>query len=147
MTPSQETYRKLSRLGSGANILGALITFLYLSVIDPLPAGEASVRPLEPADITGFAIAATVIFAGAFVRKHRARASNGRFQQLTNKKGANSPASVNTLKRMVKAKVALSRSEPESFSCRPPALAAIPGAKHHHSTWLRCFHDRPRWKW
>ncbi len=63
---AQETYRRLDRLGFGANFLGALITFLYLSVIDPVPAGEASVRALEPLDIVSFAVAAVVIFIGAF---------------------------------------------------------------------------------
>jgi len=63
----QETYGKLFRLSFGANFLGGLITFLYLAVIDPLPAGEASVRSLEPADITSFLIAVAVIFAGSFV--------------------------------------------------------------------------------
>jgi adenylate cyclase len=63
----QDTYRKLSRLSYGANFLGGLITFLYLAVFDPVPAGEASVRKLEPADIASFAIAVVVIFASAFI--------------------------------------------------------------------------------
>jgi hypothetical protein len=46
----QETHSKLSRLAIGANFLDGLITFLYLSVIDPLPVGETSVRSLADAD-------------------------------------------------------------------------------------------------
>ncbi len=67
----QETYGKLARLSFGANFLGALITFLYLSVIDPLPAGEATVRSLEPEDIAAFVIAVAVIFVGAFLLSSR----------------------------------------------------------------------------
>ena len=61
-----KTYRKLSGLTFGANFLGGLITFLYLSVIDPVPAGEATVRSLEPPDIAYFASAVVVIFVGAY---------------------------------------------------------------------------------
>ena len=67
----QETYSKLSRLAFGANFLGGLIIFLYLSVIDPLPVGETSVRSLEPADVVTFVIAVAVIFAGAIVLSNR----------------------------------------------------------------------------
>jgi adenylate cyclase len=61
----QNSYRKLSRLSYGANFLGALITFIYLSVIDPIPQGGASVRTLEPVDLLFFGIAVAVIFAVA----------------------------------------------------------------------------------
>lgn len=62
---------KLSRLGFGANFLGAIVTFLYLTVIDPIPAGEASVRSLEPLDIAVFALAVIVIFSGATLLSNR----------------------------------------------------------------------------
>lgn len=61
----QNSYRKLSRLSYGANFLGALITFIFLSVIDPIPEGAVSVRLLEPVDILFFGIAVVVIFASA----------------------------------------------------------------------------------
>ena len=64
---SQEVYRKLGRLGFGASLLGALITFLYLSVIDPLPVGEAALRTLEPVDIASFGITVALVFVGAYV--------------------------------------------------------------------------------
>ena len=70
-TSPQETYNKLFKLDLGANFLGALITFLYLTVIDPVPVGEASIRSLEPVDIVAFAIAAIVIFVGVFVLRRR----------------------------------------------------------------------------
>ncbi len=65
-TSSHNISRKLSTLIFGANFFGALIIFLYFSVIDPLPVGRAAVRPLETEDIVTFGIAGAVIFAGAF---------------------------------------------------------------------------------
>ena len=62
----QETYRNLARLGFGANFLGGLITFFYLAVINPVPAGEESYRALETVDIVYFALAVAVIFPSAF---------------------------------------------------------------------------------
>jgi hypothetical protein len=50
----------------GANFFGALIIFLYFSVIDPLPVGGVAVRSLETEDIVIFGIAGVVIFVGAF---------------------------------------------------------------------------------
>lgn len=50
----------------GANFFGALIIFLYFSVIDPLPVGSGTVRSLESGDILTFAIAGVVIFVGAY---------------------------------------------------------------------------------
>ncbi|MDX1437869.1 MAG: adenylate/guanylate cyclase domain-containing protein [Anaerolineales bacterium] len=55
--PTQGTYRKLSRLGYVSNSLGGLVTFLYLAAINPVPAGEGSVRSLAAADIATFIIA------------------------------------------------------------------------------------------
>jgi adenylate cyclase len=50
----------------GANFFGALIIFLYFSVVDPLPVGSLVVRSLETEDIATFGIASIVVFAGAF---------------------------------------------------------------------------------
>ena len=70
MTTSQpsspDTSRKLVALIFGANFFGALIIFLYFSVIDPLPVGGVAVRSLETEDIVTFGIAGAVIFAGGF---------------------------------------------------------------------------------
>ena len=70
MTTSQPSSRDISRklvaLIFGANFFGALIIFLYFSVIDPLPVGGVAVRSLETEDILTFGIAGVVIFAGAF---------------------------------------------------------------------------------
>jgi adenylate cyclase len=63
---SPGTSRKLMALIFGANFFGALIIFLYFSVIDPLPVHGVAVRPLETGDILTFGIAGAVIFAGAF---------------------------------------------------------------------------------
>lgn len=68
---SETISRNLSRLGFGANFLGALVTFLYLSVIDPVPAGQESFRALEPVDIAVFALAVVVIFSGATMLSRR----------------------------------------------------------------------------
>jgi HAMP domain-containing protein len=64
---SRDISRKLGALIFGANFFGALIIFLYFSVIDPLPVGGVAVRSLEAEDIVTFGIAAVVIFVGAFV--------------------------------------------------------------------------------
>jgi adenylate cyclase len=64
---SPDTSRKLVALIFGANLFGALIIFLYFSMIDPLPVGGVAVRSLETEDILTFVIAGVVIFAGAFV--------------------------------------------------------------------------------
>jgi len=70
MTTSQPSSREISRklvaLIFGANFFGALIIFLYFSVIDPLPVGGVAVRSLETEAIVTFGIAGVVIFAGAF---------------------------------------------------------------------------------
>ena len=70
MTASQPSSRAISRkLGAlllGANFFGALIIFLYFSVIDPLPVGAVAVRSLETEDVVTFGIAGIVIFVGAF---------------------------------------------------------------------------------
>jgi adenylate cyclase len=63
---SRDISRKLAALAFGANFFGALIIFLYLSVIDPLPVGGVAVRSLETEDIVTFGIAGVVIFVGAF---------------------------------------------------------------------------------
>jgi adenylate cyclase len=68
---SPDTSRKLVALIFGANFVGALIIFLYFSVIDPLPVGGDAVRPLETRDILTFGIAGAVIFAGAFATLSR----------------------------------------------------------------------------
>lgn len=70
MTTSQPSSRNISRklvaLIFGANFFGALIIFLYFSVIDPLPVGGVAVRSLETEDILIFGAAGVVIFAGAY---------------------------------------------------------------------------------
>jgi adenylate cyclase len=63
---SRDISRKLAALIFGANFFGALIIFLFFSVIDPLPVGGVAVRSLETEDIVIFAIAVVVIFVGAF---------------------------------------------------------------------------------
>jgi len=63
---SQDISRKLTALIFGANFFGALIIFLYFSVIDPLPVGGAMVRSLETEDIVTFGLAGVVISVGAF---------------------------------------------------------------------------------
>lgn len=68
---SRDVSRKLSALIFGANFFGALIIFLYFSVIDPLPVGGAAVRVLETEDIVIFGIAGMVIFSGAFAMLNR----------------------------------------------------------------------------
>ena len=75
MTTSQPSSRDISRklvaLIFGANFFGALIIFLYFSVIDPLPVGGVAVRSLETEDIVTFGIAGVVIFVGAFAILNR----------------------------------------------------------------------------
>jgi len=70
MTTSQPSSRDISRklvaLIFGANFFGALIIFLYFSVIDPLPVGGVAVRSLVTEDIVTFGIAGVVISVGAF---------------------------------------------------------------------------------
>ena len=70
MTTSQPSSRDISHrlvaLIFGANFFGALIIFLYFSVIDPLPVGGVAVRSLETEDIVIFGIPGVVIFVGAF---------------------------------------------------------------------------------
>jgi len=70
MTTSQPSSRDISRklvaLIFGANFFGALIIFLYFSVIDPLPVGGVAIRSLETEDILIFGAAGVVIFAGAY---------------------------------------------------------------------------------
>jgi class 3 adenylate cyclase len=63
---SRDISRRLVALIFGANFLGALVVFLYFSVIDPLPVGGAAIRTLETEDILVFALAGLVVFAGAF---------------------------------------------------------------------------------
>ena len=65
-TSSIDVTRNLMVLIIGANFIGALIIFLYLTVIDPLPVGGVAVRPLETEDIVIFVIAVVVLFVGAF---------------------------------------------------------------------------------
>jgi len=75
MTTSQPSSRDISRklvaLIFGANFFGALIIFLYFSVIDPLPVGGVAVRSLETEDIVTFGIAGLVISVGAFATIRR----------------------------------------------------------------------------
>ncbi len=63
---SRDISRKLAALIFGANFIGALIIFLYFSVIDPLPVGGVAVRALETEDLVIFGGAVVVIFVGAF---------------------------------------------------------------------------------
>lgn len=67
----QETNRKLSWLSYGGNLVGALTTFLYLSIIDPAPVEQSTVRTLELDDLAVFAIATVVIFTGALALGNR----------------------------------------------------------------------------
>lgn len=63
---SRDISRKLAALIFAANFFGALIIFLYFSVIDPLPVGGVAIRSLETEDIVTFGISCIVIFVGAF---------------------------------------------------------------------------------
>jgi len=75
MTTSQPSSRDISRklmaLIFGANFFGALIIFLYFSVIEPLPVGGMAIRLLETEDIVTFGFVGVVIFAGAFATINR----------------------------------------------------------------------------
>jgi adenylate cyclase len=65
--PSYKTIaRRVSLLTFLANPVGALLTYLYLSVIDPEPIGQAAVQPLNTASTLMFIVftALLVIFAG-----------------------------------------------------------------------------------
>jgi len=78
MTTSQPSSRDISRklvaLIFGANFFGALIIFLYFSVIDPLPVGGVAVRSLETEDIVTFGIAGVVIFVRDCLKRFDCRA-------------------------------------------------------------------------
>jgi adenylate cyclase len=63
----QEVFGKLSRLGLGASFVGALIAFLYLAAIDPLPTGETAVDPPDSDEIVIFVAFVAVMFVGVIV--------------------------------------------------------------------------------
>src|SRR5512139_3100703 len=43
-----DVQRKIWASTAGLNLVGALIVFLYLTVIDPLPQGSASIQTITP---------------------------------------------------------------------------------------------------
>lgn len=66
-TPKNLTaiFKKESRVSMAVNSIGALTTFLYLNVVDPIPTAEKSIRSLNSAaSIVFIAILATVFFVG-----------------------------------------------------------------------------------
>ena len=58
---SRDISRKLVALIFGANFFGALMIFLYFSVIDPLPVGGVTVRALQTEDVVTFGIAMVMV--------------------------------------------------------------------------------------
>ncbi|MRX44885.1 adenylate/guanylate cyclase domain-containing protein [Agromyces kandeliae] len=52
-------------LVSGASTFGALIVFLYFSLIDPIPVDDEAVRSIETEGIVTFAVVGAVILVGA----------------------------------------------------------------------------------
>jgi adenylate cyclase len=62
---SREISRRFATLVSGAALVGALIVFLYFSLLDPMPVDAAAVGSLETEGIVTFAVAGVVILAGA----------------------------------------------------------------------------------
>jgi adenylate cyclase len=50
---------------SGASLLGALIIFLYFSLLDPMPVDDAAVRSLETEGIVIFVVVGVAILVGA----------------------------------------------------------------------------------
>ncbi|MDX1418183.1 MAG: HAMP domain-containing protein, partial [Candidatus Promineifilaceae bacterium] len=64
---AQEIYRRINLLSIGGNILGAFVTYFYLTALDPLPSGAASIRSPEAADNFYFAIAVAVLFVGIYL--------------------------------------------------------------------------------
>ncbi|WP_353813264.1 adenylate/guanylate cyclase domain-containing protein [Agromyces sp. SYSU T00266] len=69
MSTSQPTSREISRrvatLFTGATVFGALIVFLYFSLIDPIPVDESAVRSLDSDGILTFAVVGVVVLVGA----------------------------------------------------------------------------------
>lgn len=62
---SREISRRFATLISGATLFGALIIFLYFSLLDPMPVDDAAVRSLETEGIVIFAVVGVLILAGA----------------------------------------------------------------------------------
>ncbi|WP_353828074.1 adenylate/guanylate cyclase domain-containing protein [Agromyces sp. SYSU T0242] len=62
---SGEISRRIAVLMSGATVFGALIVFLYFSLIDPLPVDDAAVRSLEPGGVVAFAVVGAIVLVGA----------------------------------------------------------------------------------
>ena len=79
---SNNISRKIAALILVANFSGALIIFLYFSVIEPQPVGGTVVRSLETGDILTFGTAAVVIFAGAVTIINRLGRPIQRWQRL-----------------------------------------------------------------
>lgn len=50
---------------SGASLFGALIIFLYFSLLDPIPVDDAAVRSLETEGVVIFAVVGALILVGA----------------------------------------------------------------------------------
>lgn len=69
MSTSQPSSREISRrfatLISGATLFGALIIFLYFSLLDPMPVDESAVRSLETEAIVTFAVVGGIVLVGA----------------------------------------------------------------------------------
>lgn len=62
---SGEISRRFATLISGATLFGALIIFLYFSLLDPMPVDDAAVRSLETEGIVIFAAVGVMILVGA----------------------------------------------------------------------------------
>ncbi|GAA2034999.1 hypothetical protein GCM10009819_19220 [Agromyces tropicus] len=62
---SREISRRVAALTTGATVFGALIVFLYFSLLDPMPVDESAVGSLEPEGLLTFAVAGVLILAGA----------------------------------------------------------------------------------
>ena len=54
---------QIAFLTSGTAIFGALLAFLFLTVINPLPQGEASLQELDTGSIVLFVLVAVLAFA------------------------------------------------------------------------------------
>ncbi|MFQ5944432.1 MAG: adenylate/guanylate cyclase domain-containing protein [Anaerolineales bacterium] len=71
------------RLGTGASLLGAFLTFFYFNVIDLLPIQGETARPLEFADILVFAaVFAALGIAFRFVRRRAWRTIDGWYWRM-----------------------------------------------------------------
>ncbi|WP_438854508.1 adenylate/guanylate cyclase domain-containing protein [Agromyces sp. M3QZ16-3] len=62
---SREISRRVAILISSATTFGALVVFLYFSLIDPVPVDDAAVRALDTGGILTFAIVGALILIGA----------------------------------------------------------------------------------